>query len=213
MVVAIDGPAGVGKSTIAVRTAEKSSFYYLNSGNFYRAVTKAVLETHIDQAKEQDIVDVANECNFNIRDNCLYLNGEPVEEVIHTDLIDNRVSFFSTIPEVRDIVNQNLKRIARCRDVVVEGRDIGTVVFPDAEVKIFLDAHIDIRTRRRFKQGISSLSKEKIKKTIQTRDHSDRNKPVGSLKKAVDALYIDTSHLTIDQVCEKVLSEIRKKQK
>lgn len=213
MVVAIDGPAGVGKSTIAATTAQKIGFYYLNSGNFYRAVTKAVLEAHINQAKEEDIIAVANECNFNIQDNCLYLNGKSVEKVIHTDLIDNRVSFFSTIPEVRDIVNRNLKRIALHRDVVVEGRDIGTVVFPDAEVKIFLDAHIEIRTQRRFEQGISSLSREKIKKTIRSRDHSDKNKPVGSLKKAVDAFYIDTSYLTIDQVCEKVLSEIRKKQK
>lgn len=172
-----------------------------------------MLEAHIDQTKEQDIIAVANECNFDIEDNCLYLNGKSVEKVIHTDLIDNQVSFFSTIPEVRDIVNRNLKRIALHRDVVVEGRDIGTVVFPDAEVKIFLDAHIEIRTQRRFEQGISSLSKEKIKETIQCRDHSDKNKPVGSLKKAVDALYIDTSHLTIDQVCEKVHSEIRKKQK
>lgn len=211
MVVAIDGPAGVGKSTVAAEIAQESGFYYLNSGNFYRAITKAVLEADIDQANEQDIIAVADECNFKIQNNCLYLDGESVEKLIHTDLIDNRVSFISAIPEVRDIVNRSLKNIAQHRDVVVEGRDIGTVVFPDAEVKIFLDGDIEIRTQRRFEQGISSLSREKIKKTIQSRDHSDKNKPVGSLKKAVGALYIDTSYLTIDQVCERVLFEIRKK--
>jgi cytidylate kinase len=112
------------------------------------------------------------------------------------------------IPEVRDIVNAMLRKIAAGRDVVVEGRDIGTVVFPQAECKVFLDADEATRAVRRHAQGVSGLSVAGIQRAIAERDRVDRTKPTGRLEAAADALYIDTSHLTIEEVCERVLRAI-----
>lgn len=211
MVVAIDGPAGAGKSTIAACASHKIGFLYINSGNFYRSISKAVLDLGLNPERKSDIIKTARECNFKFRDKRFYLNQVEVQEDIHSDLIDKWVSFHSSIPEVREIVNRDLRRIAKKRDIIVEGRDMGTVVFPDADVKIFLDANLKTRTLRRFRQGVSRLSEEEIMKSLKDRDYLDRNKPVGRLEKAQDARYIDASDLTIDQVCEKVVQEIRKK--
>jgi cytidylate kinase len=114
------------------------------------------------------------------------------------------VAAHSAIPSIRDIVNTRLRGIVGCQDAIVEGRDIGTVVFPDAKLKVFLDADIATRATRRQKQGVSGLSLDALQATIGARDSLDRNKPTGRLAIAADALQIDTSHLTIEQVCERV---------
>jgi cytidylate kinase len=109
-------------------------------------------------------------------------------------------------------VNQNLRLIAKSQNVIVEGRDIGTVAFPDAQLKIFLDASLASRAARRFRQGVSALSQEQVRRGLEERDELDRNKPIGRLEMAEDAVYIDTSDLTIEEVCDRVISEIRKRQ-
>ncbi len=204
MVVAIDGPAGVGKSTVARKCAEEAGLLYVNSGSFYRAVTLAVLERKVSPSDREAILDVARSCLLEIRDGKLVLDGRDVEDRIHGDAVDSWVAAHSAIPEVRQIVNRRLREIAAAGDAVVEGRDIGTVVFPAADVKIFLDADLATRAARRHEQGVSGLSLAETEAAIGARDTVDRNKPTGALVAAADALRIDTSHLTIKQVCERV---------
>jgi cytidylate kinase len=211
LVVAIDGPAGVGKSTIAACVARRTRFLYINSGSFYRSITKEVLDTGANPENRSEIIRRAEACQFEMRGGDLAMNGRPVGRDIHSDLVDRWVSFHSSIPEVRDIVNKNLRRIASNLDIVMEGRDISTVVFPTAEVKVFLDASLTVRTRRRLAQGFSQLSEEELSKSLSHRDRLDKNKPTGRLEMAPDAQYIDTTDLTIEQVCDRVIAEIHTK--
>ena len=204
MLVAIDGPAGVGKSTIARRCAKHAGFLYVNSGSFYRAVTLAVLERRVPLEDAQAVIAVARACRIELKDDEVWLDGRNVERLLHGDEVDSLVAALSAIPAVRDAVNSRLRETAGSRDAVVEGRDIGTVVFPHAALKIFLDADIATRASRRHEQGVSGLSLEALRETIGARDTVDRNKPTGRLAAAPDALQIDTSHLTLQQVCERV---------
>jgi len=208
MVVAIDGPAGVGKSTVARRSAEEAGFLYVNSGNFYRAITLAVLERGTSPDDPAAVLSVARVSRLELGPDGLRLDGLLVEDRLHSDHVDRWVAPLSGIPEVREIVNRRIREIAVRSDSVVEGRDIGTVVFPHADVKIFLEADVATRAGRRQGQGTSTLTRDEIQRTIQERDLLDRNKPVGRLVPAVDALQIDTSLLTIQQVCERVHSAI-----
>ncbi len=202
--MAIDGPAGVGKSTVAQEVARTAGFLYLNSGSFYRAVTLAVLESGADPEDPRKVTAAARAARLEMRDGSLVLNGRDVEAQIRSDAVDRWVARHSSIPEVRDIVNCGLRRLAEGRDVIMDGRDIGTVVFPHAEVKIFLDADVKTRAARRFNQGTSGMSLAEIEHGIAERDRVDRTKAVGRLDMAKDALYVDTSHLTIHEVCERV---------
>jgi cytidylate kinase len=211
MVVAVDGPAGVGKSTVASRVAAAAGFLYVNSGSFYRSISKAVLESGADPNDSDGVVAVASGCRFTLRGEELLLAGRPVGP-LQTDLIDRWSPIHSRLPQVREIVNETLRRIAKSRNVIVEGRDIGTVAFPDAELKIFLDASLAARAARRFRQGVSVLSPEQVRQGLEERDQLDRNKPIGRLEMAEDAVYIDTSDLTIEEVCDRVILEIRKRQ-
>jgi cytidylate kinase len=208
MVVAIDGPAGVGKSTVARRCAEAVGFLYVNSGSFYRAITLAVLDAGSAPDDAAAVIAVARGCRLELRDGQLTLDRRNVEDKLRSDAVDAWVAPHSALPQVREIVNSRLHEIAAKGDVVVEGRDIGTVVFPGAEVKIFLDADVTTRAARRHDQGTSVLPLAEIEKAINERDLVDRNKPAGRLAAAPDALHIDTSLLTIEQVCERVRSAI-----
>ncbi len=211
MIIAIDGPAGAGKSTIAKKTAERLGIFYLNSGNFYRAVTVAVLNRGFDPRNNEQVLEAARTCKFSIHNGRLILDGEDVEDLLHTDRVDEWVAEHSAIVDVRHIVNDHLRKIGGNVDAVVEGRDISSVVFPDADYKVFLDASAEERAKRRYKQGISTLCFEEIMENIKKRDQIDSNKPYGSLIITNDAFYLDTSDLTIEQVCDKVISKIRKK--
>jgi len=208
MIVAIDGPAGVGKSSIASRLAEKFGFFNLNSGNFYRAVTLKAQSEGLTPADEEAVVRTAEGCILEIRGFRLYLDGRDVEDLLHSDAVDAMVAEVSAIVPVRHIVNVKLRELSRSLDLVAEGRDMTTVVFPHAEVKVFLDASPEIRARRRLDQGVSELTYEEILDGIKKRDVIDRNKEEGSLKISDDAIYLDTSSLTLDQVCERVSGKI-----
>jgi CMP/dCMP kinase len=208
MVVAIDGPAGVGKSTVAREIADATGFLYINSGSFYRAITLAVLDSGAPPEDPDKVLAAARGKTLGVRDGNLLLDGADVESRIHGSDVDTWVARHSSIPAVRDIVNRNLRAVAEKNDVVVEGRDIGTVVFPDAAVKVFLDADVETRAARRHAQGVSNLTLGEIQTAIQERDLVDRTKPVGRLVPAADALIIDSSHLTIQQVCERVRKAI-----
>lgn len=208
MVVALDGPAGVGKSSVSRQLASKTGMCYINSGNFYRAITLLAIERGVDISDEEAVTRLAEENPIDIKDGRICIAGRDVEDELHTDTVDAHVAELSRIPSVREVVNRRLRELATTRDVIVEGRDITTVVFPDAEVKVYLDANPKTRALRRYMQGVSNLSLEEIEANIRKRDDIDTNKPIGSLKISSDALYLDTSDLTIDEVCEKVLKKI-----
>ena len=158
------------------------------------------------------VVRIARECRFEISGEQMVLNGVPLEG-IHNETIDRWSSIHSRIIEVRKTVNSRIREIVDDRDFIVMGRDIGTIVFPDAPLKIYLDASIQARAARRHRQerddsGGARLEPEQIRRQIEERDTFDRAKPYGKLEQAHDAIYIDTSDLTIDKVCDRVIREI-----
>ena len=157
---------------------------------------------------EKAVIDHSAALDIDYVNSRLVLNGVDVEDKLHTDEIDANASKVSSYVEVRHIVNDKIRKITKKISIVCEGRDMTTVVFPNAEYKFYLDASIEAQAMRRFKQGVSSMSLEEIKAAIKKRDELDKNKAEGSLKIAPDAVYIDSSDLTIEQVCEIILSKI-----
>lgn len=209
MVIAIDGPAGTGKSTIASIIAEKLKVVFLNSGSFYRALTLALLDSSVDLQSEADVVDFCKKQSLEYKNSHLFLNGEDVESHLHDDRVSANVAQLSAIVEIRHLVNQRMREITESLSIVCEGRDMTTVVFPNADYKFYLDASLDVQAERRFNQGVSNLSLEEIKESIRKRDEIDKNKKEGALKIAQDAVYIDTSNLTIEDVCAIMLKHIQ----
>ncbi len=209
MVVAIDGPAGVGKSSVAQWVSESFGFFNLNSGSFYRAAAVKVLDSGVDTLNEKAVVDAVKTAAFDIVEKRLFLDGADVEARLRTPEVDKASSVFSSIVDVRHIINGHLRRIASAINLVAEGRDMTTVVFPNAEVKIYLDASVSVRAMRRFNQGSSTQSLKEIELSIGERDHRDRNKKEGSLLIADDAVVLDTSTLTLAEVYEKVTGLIK----
>lgn len=209
MVIAIDGPAGTGKSTIASIIAEKLKVVFLNSGSFYRALTLALLDSGVDLHSEADVIDFCKKQLLEYKNSHLFLNGEDVESHLHDDRVSANVAQLSAIVEIRHLVNQRMREITESLSIVCEGRDMTTVVFPNADYKFYLDASLDVQAERRFNQGVSNLSLEEIKESIRKRDEIDKNKKEGALKIAQDAVYIDTSNLTIEEVCAIMLKHIQ----
>lgn len=219
MVVAIDGPAGSGKSTIAQILADKLGLMFMNTGSFYRGVTLALLRAGggtvdgsggnpPDLRDEDAVIAFSRTVPLNYREGHLFLGDEDVDSLLRSDAIESIVAKVSAIVGVRHIVNEKIRAVAKSSGIVCEGRDMTTVVFPDADYKFFLDASPAARAKRRFDQGTSSLSLAEIEASIAERDEIDRNKKEGSLKIAADSVYLDTSDLTINRVCDIIISKI-----
>ena len=219
--VAIDGPAGAGKSTVARMIAERLGLVFMNTGSFYRGLALLLLREgggatdgssgKIDLSNKEKIIEAAARHSFDYTDEGLFVDGELVETYLRSDAVERVVSPVSAIPEVRRILNKKIRAIGEGRGVVCEGRDMTTVVFPGTPFKFYLDASAETRARRRFEQGTSKLTLEEIKAAIEERDALDRDKPEGSLQIAPDAFYIDSSILTIENVCAIILAEILKR--
>jgi cytidylate kinase len=208
MTVAIDGPAGTGKSTIAQRVAREANLFYLNSGNFYRAITWWALVHGYDPASLDEIARDARNLNLDVWPQGIVVNGTRIRPELREERVDAHVAEISSSPEIRSIVNDHLRRISYQRDVIAEGRDMTTVVFPNADVKIYLDASIDSRAQRRYEDLNGSVPLPEVRRRIAERDQIDTTKAVGRLKLDPSALYIDSSDLTIDQVCDIVVHTI-----
>lgn len=209
MVVAIDGPAGTGKSTVAHRVAEELNLTFLNSGSFYRALTLAAIDAGVSVDDADAVLELAKKQKLDYVDAHLILNGKDVDDQLHQDKVDANVSKVSSIVPLRHLVNDRMREIVKSLNIICEGRDMTTVVFPQAEYKFYLDASIDVQAQRRFDQGCSGLTLEEVKAAIIKRDEMDKNKAEGALKRADDAQYIDTSDLTIDDVCAIIVAKIK----
>jgi len=216
VVIAIDGPAGSGKSTIAKLLAQRlpawegQGFTYINSGNLYRAITLGCLRAGIDPQDGEKTLAFAQSAQIRCHDDRVILNGQDVTGGLHTDEIDRWSSPLSANVPVRHVVNDFIRGFARDLNVVVEGRDMTTVVFPHAEHRFYLDASAQARAQRRFDQGVSQLTLAEIQAAIDRRDEIDRNKAEGSLVIAPNVIYIDTSGLTINQVYDILKEKIEK---
>ena len=217
-IVAIDGPAGSGKGTITELVCKKSNLINISTGAAYRSVALATLKNNISSDDTNKIIELLDQIDIEFRKkndkDLVYLNGEEVTKRIRQKDVTSIVSKVSSIKEVRLKLNKIFKKIAENKNVIMEGRDIGTCVFPNADVKIYLDASIEERARRRVKQNEEleiNIPYEEIKKDIQKRDEADKNKKIGALKKADDAIYIDSSNMTIEEVANKVIEIIKNK--
>jgi cytidylate kinase len=197
--------------------AENLGFTYINSGSLYRAITLGCIRAGILPTDADRALSYAKRADIEYKPlpeggTGVWLGGEPVEGLLHSDEIDRWVSPLSAIVPIRHVVNEHIRRIAAGCNAVVEGRDMTTVVFPDAEFQFYLDASVKERAKRRFAQGVSKLSLEEIEKSIAERDALDKNKEEGSLAVAPRALVIDTSGLTLNQVYGILIERINQKE-
>lgn len=218
MIVAVDGPAGSGKGTVTKKIEEKLGFLNLDTGATYRCVALQVLRENVSLEDKEKIVKIANEINIKIDNkgekDVILLNGEDVSKEIRTKEVTSIVSQVSSIIPVREKMVEVQRKLAQGKNVIVEGRDIGTVVFPNADIKIYLDASEEIRAKRRYeenKQNGIDTTYEEVLENVKMRDYNDMHKKVGALKKADDAIVIDSSNLTIDEVTKKIEDIIKSK--
>lgn len=211
--IAIDGPAGAGKSTIAKRVAAEKSFIYVDTGAMYRAIALYLLQHEISVAQVEAVENAMEHIQISIcyEDGVqqVLLNGENVSGMIRTEAVGNMASKASALPCVRGKLLELQRTLAREHDVVMDGRDIGTNILPEAQLKIYLTASVDTRAQRRYKElcekGIE-CNLEEIKKDIEQRDYQDMNRAIAPLKQASDAIYLDSSEMTIDEVVDKIKS-------
>ena len=211
MIVAVDGPAGSGKGTVTKKIEEELGFLNLDTGATYRCVALQVLKENAKLEDEEKIIKIANEIDIKIDNtgskDIILLNGENVSKEIRTKEVTSIVSQISSIIPVREKMVEIQRKLATGKNVIVEGRDIGTVVFPNADIKIYLDASEEIRAKRRYEENIQNGIKttyEEVLENVKMRDYNDMHKKVGALKKAEDAIVIDSSNLSIDEVVKKI---------
>ncbi len=216
MIIAVDGPAGAGKSTVAKILAKRLGFLYIDTGSMYRALTLKALENNIPISDEKQINALAAKVKLDLRNNpdgslSVILDGRDVSLDIRQARITRFVSDVAKIKEVRAIMVELQRKLGAQGDVVLDGRDIGTVVFPAAEKKFYVDADFKERSRRRYKELVGlnqGVTLESVAKDLATRDKIDTGRECAPLKKADDAIYVDTTHLNIEEVVNKLLGLI-----
>ncbi len=209
--IAIDGPAGAGKSTIAKLVAKKKNFIYVDTGAMYRALALFCSRNGIAPEDEEKVIENCGKCDIKIeyKDGVQYviLNGENVNDFIRTEEISRFTSMISAYPKVREILLDLQRNLAKENNVIMDGRDIGTNILPDADLKIYLTASVSARANRRYKEQCEKgydVDLEEIKKDIEDRDYRDMHKEVGALKVADDAVTVDSSDMSIDEVVAKI---------
>ena len=209
--VAIDGPAGAGKSTIAKLVAKEKGYIYVDTGAMYRGLAIHFLKKGIQPDEKEKIIDACKDAEVSIgyEDGAqqIYLNGENITSMLREEAVGNMASISSAVPEVRAKLLDLQRNLAKEKDVVMDGRDIGTHVLPNADVKIYLTASVECRANRRFKEltekGIA-CNYDEIAQDIQERDTRDMNREIAPLKKADDAVLVDSSDMTIEEVVKAI---------
>ncbi|MGL5574377.1 MAG: (d)CMP kinase [Sarcina sp.] len=210
--VAIDGPAGVGKSTIAKIIADKLDLMYINTGAMYRAVTLKALEADIDYKNVDKLLELINSMDIYFENDELFLNGENINDKITMPEISKRVSEYASVREVRVKLVELMRAMSNKYNVIMDGRDIGTVVLKEAPYKFFLVASADERANRRYKELVEKGLKvdyNEILEDIIKRDEYDSTREVDPLRKADDAIEVDTTYLTIEGVVSEILKNIK----
>jgi len=218
MIIAIDGPAGAGKSTVAKILAKKLGFLYLDTGAMYRALTWKALETGTPIEDEKAMEALAKASTIDLKDApgglTVLIDATDVSAAIREPRVSARVSDVAKIAGVRGVMVSLQKQLGHSKNCILDGRDIGTVVFPDADHKFFIDAASEERVNRRFKDfknlNINDVSREQVAKDLTNRDRIDSTRECGPLKKADDAVYLDTTNLSIEEVVAKMLEYINK---
>ncbi len=217
IIIAIDGPAGSGKGTLAKALAEKLKLVNIDTGATYRCVALKVLRNNIKIEEKEKIIDIAKNIKIDLlTDGTVLMDGEDVTKEIRSKEVTAIVSPISSIVEVREILVDIQRKIAEGKDVVMEGRDITTVVFPNAPYKFYLDASVECRAKRRYKENIEKgidMSYEEVCASIEARDYNDMHKEVGSLMRTDDQIYIDSTNLTVTEevaIVEKIVKGDKK---
>ena len=214
LTIAMDGPAGSGKSTVARRIAEQVGYLYLDSGAMYRAMTLLAIRKGVSPTDVPALVWLVQGCRMDFADNgkITLLDGEDVSDAIRTPEINRMVSDIAKIPELRHEIVEQQRRIGEKGGIVAEGRDITTVVFPSANLKFYLNASVEERAKRRFAEETAKgieCTLEQVEEDIRIRDEKDRSREHSPLRTAEDAIVLDTTHMTIDQVVDFVTERIR----
>lgn len=219
MNVAIDGPAGAGKSTIAKACAKELGYIYVDTGAMYRGIALYMVDHKIRptdiEAVKQALLDVNVTLLYEDGKQLLIVNGQDVSDRIRTPEVSAAASLFSAIPEVRKALLDLQHDIAEKNNVLMDGRDIGTVILPQAQVKIYLDASPEIRGKRRYDELVlkgESVVLEDIIEDVKQRDYQDMHRETSPLKKADDAIVVDSSYMTIEEVQNKIVSLVREKE-
>lgn len=214
--VAIDGPAGAGKSTIAKLVAKEKGYIYVDTGAMYRALAIHFLQKEISPENTGDIIEACRDADISIRyENGVqqvYLNGENVTGMLRTEEVGNMASKTSAVPEVREKLLELQRTLAKENDVIMDGRDIGTNILPDADVKIYLTASVETRAKRRYdelKEKGEDCDLDQIAQDIKERDERDMSRETAPLKKADDAILVDSSHMSIPEVVSEICSHCR----
>ena len=219
--VAVDGPAGSGKSTITKMVAKSLGFNYVDTGAMYRALTYNFLTNGLDKLEEETIKELLSKIEFRVEYvegvQHVYVNDEEVSDKIRTAEVSKFTSLFAKSPAVRDFLIDTQRNLAITNNIIMDGRDIASVVLPNADVKIFLTASVEERARRRVldfeRQGIENVDFEKVKEDIKARDWQDENRDIAPLIKVESATLIDTTSLTIDEVVEKMTELVKSVEK
>lgn len=216
--IAIDGPAGAGKSTIARKAAEQLGFIYVDTGAMYRAMALFLMKEQTDPMDAAVISHKCKEADITIRyedgEQVVYLNGENVNGLIRTEQVSSMASLTSANPDVRKKLVELQQKLAADADVVMDGRDIGTCVLPDAEVKVFLTASSRVRAERRYKELTAKgevCDIDVIEKDIIERDHQDMTREISPLMPADDSVFVDSSYMTIEEVADTIIGMAEKK--
>lgn len=205
-IIAIDGPAGSGKGTLAKELAKKFNLVNIDTGATYRCVALKVLRNNISLDNTNQIIEISKNIDIDLRqDGKVFMDSEDVTNEIRSKEVTKIVSPISSIVEVRKNMVDIQRKIAQGKDVVMEGRDITTVVFPEAKYKFYLDASLESRAKRRYKENLEKgidMTYEEVYENIQKRDYNDMHKEVGSLTRTKDQIYIDTTNLSVEEEIE-----------
>lgn len=209
VVIAIDGPSGSGKGTVSKVLKEKLNLLYIDTGAMYRCIALKALKNNMDLKDNESLIDMARKCDISFSSDSVFLDGEDVSLDIRNEEVSTAASIVSRIKEIREIMVHKQREFAKNNNIIMEGRDITTVVLPDALYKFYLDASLEVRAKRRYEQNKEKSidsSYEEVLENMRQRDYNDMHRDVGALKVGDGVTYIDSTNMTISDVVDKIIN-------